>query len=84
MTGRGPTVGATAGRTATRLTKFGHAAVREERLRAAAEKNPAPCIWTHPDVAGRLGGLGRWRVHAVTHGDAFTAAGLDVVEVHGE
>ncbi|MGI5458336.1 MBL fold metallo-hydrolase [Streptomyces sp. CA-249302] len=55
----------------------------EERLRTAAENNPALRIWTNPDVAGRLEGLGAGRVHTVTHGDTFTAAGFDV-EVHGE
>ncbi|MFE1879318.1 MBL fold metallo-hydrolase [Streptomyces diastatochromogenes] len=55
----------------------------EERLRAAAGANPGLSIWTHPDVARQLEGLGAGRVHPVTHGDTFTAAGFDV-QVHGE
>ncbi|WP_329536943.1 MBL fold metallo-hydrolase (plasmid) [Streptomyces sp. NBC_01450] len=55
----------------------------EENLRAAAEANPGLRIWTNPDVAKQLDGLGAGRVNAVTHGDTFTAAGFDV-EVHGE
>jgi L-ascorbate metabolism protein UlaG (beta-lactamase superfamily) len=55
----------------------------ESRLRAAAEANPALEIWTNGAVAEKLSGIGSGRVHAVGHGDAFTAAGFDV-EVHGE
>jgi L-ascorbate metabolism protein UlaG (beta-lactamase superfamily) len=52
-------------------------------LRAAAEANPALRIWTNPDVARQLEGLGAGRVMTVTQGDTFTAAGFEV-EVHGE
>jgi Beta-lactamase superfamily domain len=39
-------------------------------------------VWTNGSVAAQLEGLGG-RVHAVGHGDAFTAAGFEVT-VHGE
>lgn len=55
----------------------------EERLRAAAEANPALRIWTNGAVADQLTGLGEGRVHRVGHGDAFTVEGFEV-EVHGE
>jgi L-ascorbate metabolism protein UlaG (beta-lactamase superfamily) len=54
----------------------------EARVRAAAEANPGLKIWANPTVAGMLDGLGG-RVTAVTAGDTFAVAGLDV-EVHGE
>ncbi|MEU6375425.1 MBL fold metallo-hydrolase [Streptomyces sp. NPDC046909] len=47
-------------------------------LRAAAEANPALRIWTNPDVARQLEGLGAGRVMAVIRGDTFTAAGFEV------
>jgi L-ascorbate metabolism protein UlaG (beta-lactamase superfamily) len=54
----------------------------EARVRAAVEANPGLKIWANPTVAGMLDGLGG-RVSAVTAGDSFEVAGLDV-EVHGE
>jgi L-ascorbate metabolism protein UlaG (beta-lactamase superfamily) len=53
-----------------------------DRLRAAMEADPALEVWTNGSVAAQLEGLGG-RVHAVGHGDAFTAAGFEVT-VHGE
>lgn len=56
---------------------------QEDRLRAAAEADPALRIWTNGSVADQLTGLGEGRVIRVGHGDAFTAAGFEI-EVHGE
>ncbi len=50
-------------------------------LRAAMSASPALEVWTNASVAGQLADLGS-RVHAVGHGDSFTAAGFDV-RVHG-
>ncbi|MEV0091184.1 MBL fold metallo-hydrolase [Streptomyces sp. NPDC050738] len=55
----------------------------EDRLRAAMEANPAAGIWTLRAVADQLSAAFPGRVHAVGHGDAFTAAGFDVT-AHGE
>ncbi|GGY36245.1 MBL fold metallo-hydrolase [Streptomyces tanashiensis] len=55
----------------------------EGRLRAALEANAAAEIWTLRSVADRLSAAFPGRVHAVGHGDTFTAAGFDV-QVHGE
>lgn len=54
----------------------------EDRLRAAAEANPALRIWTNRSVADRLAGLGT-RVTVVGDGDAFDIEGVDI-EVYGE
>jgi len=54
----------------------------QDRLRAAIGGRPGLEVWTNPLVAEALGGLGV-PVHAVGHGDAFTAAGVDV-QAHGE
>jgi L-ascorbate metabolism protein UlaG (beta-lactamase superfamily) len=54
----------------------------EERLRRAADADPALRIWTNRAVAARLDGLGK-RVTAVGDGDTFTVGGVPV-EVHGE
>jgi L-ascorbate metabolism protein UlaG (beta-lactamase superfamily) len=51
-------------------------------LEAAIAANPDLEIWTNPAVAEQLVDLGV-PVHAVTHGDTFTAAGFDV-HVYGE
>ncbi len=53
----------------------------EERLRTAADENPALEIWTNGSVAGHLDGLGA-RVHVVGDGERFQAAGFEVT-VHG-
>ncbi|MEG8278276.1 MBL fold metallo-hydrolase [Streptomyces sp. AHA2] len=55
----------------------------EARLRAAMEADPATEIWTLRSVAEKISPAFPGRVHAVGHGDTFTAAGFDV-EVHGE
>ena len=55
----------------------------EDRMRAAAEANPALRFWANGAVADQLTGLGEGRVHRVGHGDTFTAEGFEV-EVHGE
>ena len=46
-------------------------------VRAALERDPALELWTNAAVAAQFDGFGG-RVHAVGHGDAFTAAGFDV------
>jgi L-ascorbate metabolism protein UlaG (beta-lactamase superfamily) len=54
----------------------------EDRLRAAAEADPALRIWANRSVANALDGLGD-RVHVVGHGDTFSVGDIEV-EVHGE
>ncbi|MEU3921434.1 MBL fold metallo-hydrolase [Streptomyces sp. NPDC029004] len=54
-----------------------------DRLRAAMEANPGAGIWTLRSVAEKISAAFPGRVHAVGHGDTFTAAGFDV-QVHGE
>jgi L-ascorbate metabolism protein UlaG (beta-lactamase superfamily) len=51
-------------------------------LQAALGANPDLEIWTNPAAAEQLADLGA-RVHTVTHGDTFEAAGFDV-HVYGE
>jgi L-ascorbate metabolism protein UlaG (beta-lactamase superfamily) len=46
-------------------------------VRAALDRHEGLELWTNDEVAGQFGDLGD-RVHAVGHGDAFTAAGFDV------
>jgi len=53
----------------------------EGPIRQAADDNPDLHVWTTQAVADQLAGLGD-RVHAVGHGDTFTAAGFDI-QVHG-
>src|ERR1700722_7779536 len=53
-----------------------------DALRAALDADTGLELWTNSSVAGQFVEFGR-RVHAVTHGDTFTAAGFDV-HVYGE
>jgi L-ascorbate metabolism protein UlaG (beta-lactamase superfamily) len=46
-------------------------------VRAALERDAALELWTNESVASQFGDFGT-RVHAVGHGDAFSAAGFDV------
>jgi L-ascorbate metabolism protein UlaG (beta-lactamase superfamily) len=46
-------------------------------VRAALSADAALELWTNSSVAGPFADFGR-RVHAVAHGDTFTAAGFDV------
>ena len=46
-------------------------------VRAALERDAGLELWTNAPVAAQFADLGS-RVHAVGHGDAFTAAGFDV------
>jgi L-ascorbate metabolism protein UlaG (beta-lactamase superfamily) len=46
-------------------------------VRAALGSNAGLELWTNASVAGQFAGFGP-RVHAVGHGDTFTAAGFDV------
>jgi L-ascorbate metabolism protein UlaG (beta-lactamase superfamily) len=55
----------------------------EDRLRAALDANPAAELWTPRSVAEQVSAAFPGRVHAVGHGDTFSAAGFDV-QVHGE
>ncbi len=54
----------------------------EGHLRRAVESNPGVEVWTNRGVAAKLGSL-KVPLHVVGHGDAFTAAGIEV-QVHGE
>ena len=55
----------------------------EARVREALEADPAVQVWSTRAVAERISSAFPGRVHVVGHGDAFTAAGLQV-RVHGE
>ncbi|KIF79429.1 beta-lactamase [Streptomyces sp. 150FB] len=55
----------------------------EDRLRAALDANPAAELWTTRSVADQVSAAFPGRVHAVGHGDTFSAAGFDV-QVYGE
>ncbi|MFF7899607.1 MBL fold metallo-hydrolase [Streptomyces sp. NPDC007920] len=55
----------------------------EGRVRAALDARPGAEIWTLKSVADQIAAAFPGRVHAVGHGDTFTAAGFDV-QVHGE
>ncbi len=48
-----------------------------DAVRAALAGDPALELWTNASIAGQFRDFGG-RVHAVDHGDAFTAAGFDV------
>ena len=48
-----------------------------DAVRAAMAGNPGLDLWTNASVAGQFGDFGA-RVHAVDHGDTFTAAGFHV------
>jgi L-ascorbate metabolism protein UlaG (beta-lactamase superfamily) len=48
-----------------------------DAVRAALDGQPGLELWTNASVAGQFGDFGA-RVHAVDHGDTFTAAGFDV------
>src|SRR5438874_8775210 len=69
--------GALAGANAVLVTHehFDHLDAR--RLRAAMTADPGLELWSNASVAAQFGDFGS-RVHAVGHGDTFTAAGLDV------
>ena len=51
--------------------------VQPDRLRAAMTADPGLHLWTTAPLAGQFADLGG-QVHAVTHGDTFTAAGFEV------
>ena len=53
-----------------------------DALRAAMTASPDLALWTNPSVAAQFADF-PGRVHAVRHGDTFTAAGFDV-QVYGE
>src|SRR6516225_4209291 len=53
-----------------------------DAVRAALSGDPGLELWTNATVAGQFADFGR-RVHAVAHGDTFTAAGFDV-HVYGQ
>lgn len=46
-------------------------------VRTALERDPGLQVWTNAAVAAQFAGLAG-RVHAVGHGDAFSAAGFDI------
>jgi L-ascorbate metabolism protein UlaG (beta-lactamase superfamily) len=53
-----------------------------DRVRTALRGDPGLHLWTNAALAGQLADLGS-QVHAVAHGDTFTAAGFDV-HVYGQ
>ena len=48
-----------------------------DAVRSALAANPSLQLWANASVTGQLGDFGV-QVHAVGHGDSFTAAGFDV------
>jgi L-ascorbate metabolism protein UlaG (beta-lactamase superfamily) len=68
---------ALAGANAVLITHEHFDHVVPDRLRAALTADPGLQLWSTAAVASQFGDLGD-RVHAVTHGDTFTAAGFDV------
>ena len=68
---------ALAGANAVLITHEHFDHVHADRLRAAMTADPGLHLWTTATLAGQFAGLGG-QVHAVTHGDTFTAAGFDV------
>jgi L-ascorbate metabolism protein UlaG (beta-lactamase superfamily) len=57
--------------------------VVEDRLRAAAQRNPRLRIWANRTVAAQLGSLNA-QVESVAHGDSFSVDGVFQVDVRGE
>jgi L-ascorbate metabolism protein UlaG (beta-lactamase superfamily) len=49
----------------------------QDAVRAAMNASPGLELWTNESVAAQFAGLGG-RVHAVAHGDTFTAAGFGI------
>ncbi len=68
---------ALAGANAVLITHEHFDHVHADRLRAAMTADPGLHLWTTASLAAQFAGLGG-QVHAVTHGDAFTAAGFSV------
>ena len=66
-----------AGATAALITHEHADHINAAIVRAALERDAALELWTTEAVAGQFADLGT-RVHAVSHGDAFSAAGFDV------
>jgi L-ascorbate metabolism protein UlaG (beta-lactamase superfamily) len=73
---------ATAGANAILVTHEHADHLDADRVRAALSSDPGLELWTNSSVAADLADLGP-RVHAVAHGDTFTAAGFDV-HVYGQ
>jgi len=68
---------ALAGANAVLITHEHFDHVDPDRLRAAMTADPGLQLWTTAALAEQFADLGS-QVHAVTHGDTFTAAGFDV------
>ena len=68
---------ALAGANAVLITHEHFDHVAPERLSAALAANPGLRLWSTEAVASQFAAYGD-RVHAVSHGDTFTAAGFDV------
>lgn len=66
-----------AGASAVLVTHEHNDHLDEGALRAALAANPGLELWANETVAGQFALFGD-RVHAVRHGDAFSAAGFDV------
>ncbi|MGW5364335.1 MBL fold metallo-hydrolase [Actinopolymorpha pittospori] len=75
---------ALAGANAVLVTHEHYDHVDVDGLKAALAGDPELQVWTHAGVAGALAGEGNdGRVHAVSRGERFDAAGFDVL-VQGE
>jgi L-ascorbate metabolism protein UlaG (beta-lactamase superfamily) len=68
---------ALAGANAVLITHEHFDHVQPDQLRAAMTADPGLELWTNAPLAGQFADLGS-QVHAVAHGDTFTAAGFDV------
>lgn len=68
---------ALAGANAVLITHEHFDHVVPDQLRAALTADPGLEVWTNAPLAGQFADFGG-RVHAVGHGDTFTAAGFDV------
>jgi L-ascorbate metabolism protein UlaG (beta-lactamase superfamily) len=73
--------GALSGASAILVTHEHPDHIDPDAVRAAMTGDPGLELWTNASVAGQFGDFGA-RVHAVDHGDTFTAAGFDV-DVYG-
>jgi L-ascorbate metabolism protein UlaG (beta-lactamase superfamily) len=69
--------GALAGADAVLVTHEHPDHLDADAVRGALAANPGLQLWTNAAVASQLGDLAA-QVHAVSHGDSFTAAGFEI------
>ena len=74
--------GALTGATALLITHEHPDHLDADAVRAALAADPGLQLWTNASVAAQLADL-EGRVHVVSHGDVFTAAGFDI-HVYGQ